>query len=216
VLTAHPTQIVRRALQHKHCSIARLLQEADSLERTALEKEETVTGIVREVMALWQTDELRRSKPTPVDEARVGLHVVEQSLWAAVPQFLRRLSASLRNLSGHDIPINCSPIHFSSWMGGDRDGNPNVTAAVRLGRVLRSHGQLLRALSACARAGDAAGGVHVALDCSRPLPARDRHVVFRAVHVPVQRRVVGGGRGDPPQGGGRLAACVAGPQRAAE
>ena len=60
VLTAHPTQIVRRALQHKHCHIARLLQDDDNLDRTALEKNETVSSLMRDVMALWQTDELRR------------------------------------------------------------------------------------------------------------------------------------------------------------
>lgn len=74
---------------------------------------------------------MRRNKPTPVDEARAGLHIVEQSLWNAVPKFLRKLSGALHGLTGHDLPVNCAPIHFGSWMGGDRDGNPNVTAAVR-------------------------------------------------------------------------------------
>lgn len=61
-------------------------------------------------------------------EARGGLHVVEQSLWAAVPSFLRRLSAALKKHTGRELPLNATPIRFGSWMGGDRDGNPNVTA----------------------------------------------------------------------------------------
>jgi phosphoenolpyruvate carboxylase len=54
--------------------------------------------------------------------------VVEQSLWAAVPSFLRRLSAALKKHTGRELPLNATPIKFGSWMGGDRDGNPNVTA----------------------------------------------------------------------------------------
>lgn len=61
-------------------------------------------------------------------EARGGLHVVEQSLWAAVPDFLRRLSTALKKHTGRELPLRATPIKFGSWMGGDRDGNPNVTA----------------------------------------------------------------------------------------
>lgn len=64
-------------------------------------------------------------------EARGGLHIVEQSLWAAVPTFLRRLSAALKKHTGRELPIGPAPLNFGSWMGGDRDGNPNVTASVR-------------------------------------------------------------------------------------
>ncbi len=66
-------------------------------------------------------------------EARGGLHIVEQSLWAAVPSFLRRLSAALKKHTGRELPIGPAPLNFGSWMGGDRDGNPNVTASVRAG-----------------------------------------------------------------------------------
>ncbi len=56
---------------------------------------------------------------------------MEQSLWAAVPSFLRRLSAALKKHTGRELPIGPAPLNFGSWMGGDRDGNPNVTASVR-------------------------------------------------------------------------------------
>lgn len=85
---------------------------------------------MREITALWQTDELRRRKPTPVDEARGGLHIVEQSLWTAIPHFLRKVSHALKHHTGRELPISATPIVFGSWMGGDRDGNPNVTAKV--------------------------------------------------------------------------------------
>ena len=94
------------------------------------EKEFLIEDLIREITALWQTDELRRKKPTPVDEARSGLHIVEQSLWTALPTFCRQLSAALKKHTGHALPLDCVPVRFASWMGGDRDGNPNVTAKV--------------------------------------------------------------------------------------
>jgi hypothetical protein len=65
-----------------------------------------------------------------IAEARGGLHIVEQSLWAALPAYLRRLNAALKRHCGRELPMGCAPLTFGSWMGGDRDGNPNVTAAV--------------------------------------------------------------------------------------
>ena len=130
VLTAHPTQVNRRTLQHKLTQIAQLLAEKDGGRLTEEEQAANLDAIRREITALWQTDELRRRKPTPLDEARGGLHIVEQSLWAAVPAHLRRIDAALRKHTGRELPINATPIRFGSWMGGDRDGNPNVTAKV--------------------------------------------------------------------------------------
>eukprot|EP00262_Sarcandra_glabra_P016940 TRINITY_DN5653_c0_g1_i2.p1 TRINITY_DN5653_c0_g1~~TRINITY_DN5653_c0_g1_i2.p1 ORF type:complete len:242 (+),score=28.49 TRINITY_DN5653_c0_g1_i2:83-808(+) len=90
VLTAHPTQINRRTLQYKHIRIAHLLEFNDRSDLTHEDREMLIEDLVREITSLWQTDELRRHKPTPVDEARAGLHIVEQSLWKAVPHYLRR------------------------------------------------------------------------------------------------------------------------------
>lgn len=130
VLTAHPTQINRRTLQYKHLRIAHLLEYNDRADLGHEEREMLIEDLRREVTSLWQTDELRRHKPTPVDEARAGLHIVEQSLWKAVPHYLRRVSAALKKHTGRPLPLTCTPIRFGSWMGGDRDGNPNVTAKV--------------------------------------------------------------------------------------
>ncbi|GMH36089.1 hypothetical protein BSKO_03957 [Bryopsis sp. KO-2023] len=130
VLTAHPTQVLRRTLQYKHTKIAALLQQNDRSDLTPHEKEAVIEELVREVSALWQTEELRRKKPTPVDEARGGLHIVEQSLWSAIPSCLRKLSEALRKFTGKDLPVDAQILKFGSWMGGDRDGNPNVTAEV--------------------------------------------------------------------------------------
>ncbi|XP_010477918.1 PREDICTED: phosphoenolpyruvate carboxylase 4-like isoform X1 [Camelina sativa] len=130
VLTAHPTQINRRTLQYKHIRMAHLLEYNDRPDLGLEDRETVIEDLVREITSLWQTDELRRQKPTPVDEARAGLNIVEQSLWKAVPHYLRRVSSSLKKLTGKPLPLTCTPIKFGSWMGGDRDGNPNVTAKV--------------------------------------------------------------------------------------
>ncbi|CAA7410323.1 unnamed protein product [Spirodela intermedia] len=130
VLTAHPTQINRRTLQYKHIRIAHLLEFNERPDLTLEDREMVIEDLVREITALWQTDELRRHKPTPVDEARAGLHIVEQSLWKAVPHYLRRVSTALKKHTGRPLPLTATPIKFGSWMGGDRDGNPNVTSKV--------------------------------------------------------------------------------------
>ncbi|KAK9063764.1 hypothetical protein SSX86_017636 [Deinandra increscens subsp. villosa] len=130
VLTAHPTQINRRTLQYKHLRISHLLEVNDRKDLTQEDQDTLIEDLVREITSIWQTDELRRHKPTPVDEARAGLNYVEQSLWKAIPHYLRRLSNALKKHTGRPLPLTCTPIRFGSWMGGDRDGNPNVTAKV--------------------------------------------------------------------------------------
>ncbi|XP_039143170.1 phosphoenolpyruvate carboxylase 4 isoform X2 [Dioscorea cayenensis subsp. rotundata] len=130
VLTAHPTQINRRTLQYKHKRIAHLLEYNEQPDLSHEDREMVIDDLVREITSLWETDEVRRHRPTPVDEARAGLHIVEQSLWKAVPHYLRRVSTSLKKHTGKPLPLTCAPIYFGSWMGGDRDGNPNVTAKV--------------------------------------------------------------------------------------
>ncbi|KAL6543748.1 Phosphoenolpyruvate carboxylase 4 [Orobanche gracilis] len=130
VLTAHPTQINRRTLQYKHIRISHLLEYNDRPDLGDEDREMLIEDLVRELASIWQTDELRRHKPTPVDEARAGLNIVEQSLWRAVPHYLRRLNSALKKHTGKQLPLTCTPIRFGSWMGGDRDGNPNVTAKV--------------------------------------------------------------------------------------
>ncbi|XP_050372635.1 phosphoenolpyruvate carboxylase 4 isoform X2 [Argentina anserina] len=130
VLTAHPTQINRRTLQYKHLRVSHLLDYRDRQDLTSEDRDMVIEDLVREITSIWQTDELRRHKPTPVDEARAGLNIVEQSLWKAVPRYLRCVSNALKKHTGKPLPLTCTPIRFGSWMGGDRDGNPNVTAKV--------------------------------------------------------------------------------------
>ena len=82
------------------------------------------------VAQAWHTDEIRKIRPTPVDEAKWGFAVVENSLWEGVPAFLRELNEQAEETFGITLPVDFVPVKFTSWMGGDRDGNPNVTAPV--------------------------------------------------------------------------------------
>ncbi|KAK8604180.1 hypothetical protein V6N13_096639 [Hibiscus sabdariffa] len=112
VLTAHPTQINRRTLQYKHIRIAHLLEYNDRPDLAHEDREMLIEDLVREITSIWQTDELRRHKPTPVDEARAGLNIVEQSLWKAVPHYLRRVSHALKKVT-RDVSL------LSRWMAID-------------------------------------------------------------------------------------------------
>ncbi len=130
VLTAHPTEVMRRTLMHKFQNVAEGLAQLDRPDLTIPEREQTEEALEREVHAIWETDELRHERPTPVDEARWGFVVVEQVLWRALPRHLRRLDRALRRFTGRPLAAEAAPIRFASWMGGDRDGNPNVTPEV--------------------------------------------------------------------------------------
>ncbi len=128
VLTAHPTEVVRRVLRAKHHDIARLLGERDRGDLTADEELEIEAALERNIMALWTTDGVRRRKPTPLDEVEWGLVFFEQSLWDAVPRYLRSVHRALLSSTGRPLPPDATPLRFGSWIGGDRDGNANVTA----------------------------------------------------------------------------------------
>ena len=130
VLTAHPTEVSRRTLIHKYNRIAQLLAERDHVDLTVPEREEVTAALRREVVSAWETDEVRHDRPSPLDEVRGGLIVFEQSLWHAVPAFLRSVDAALRRVAGRGLPLEVAPLRFGSWIGGDRDGNPNVTPEV--------------------------------------------------------------------------------------
>jgi len=130
VLTAHPTEVSRRTLIHKFNRIAELLAERDHVDLTVPEQEAVTEALRREIVAAWETDEVRHERPSPLDEVRGGLIVFEQSLWHAVPVFLRSVNAALRRVTGRGLPLDVAPLRFGSWIGGDRDGNPNVTPEV--------------------------------------------------------------------------------------
>ncbi|MCL7941251.1 phosphoenolpyruvate carboxylase [Halomonas sp. ATCH28] len=130
VLTAHPTEVIRRTLIQKYDAIDDCLTAIES-SADYPERGVRAQGRLEELISqAWHTDEIRHERPTPVDEAKWGFAVIENSLWQAVPDFHRDLDNLLLETAGERLPLDAAPIRFASWMGGDRDGNPNVTAKV--------------------------------------------------------------------------------------
>ncbi len=128
VLTAHPTQATRRTVLLKLLRVERCLETLDREDLTVAEREETTKALRRELAAIWATPDLRSERPTPEDEARGGFAIIEHVLWDAIPKHLREIDRCLARYGGEPLPGHRSPFRLSSWMGGDRDGNPNVTA----------------------------------------------------------------------------------------
>ena len=128
VLTAHPTEILRRTQMLKYDAIADELRHWD---RSIKHEEDRHKALLHRLIAeAWHTDEIRQERPTPQEEAKWGFAVIENALWEALPAFMRELDQALENAGLPELPIRSRPIRFASWMGGDRDGNPNVTAQV--------------------------------------------------------------------------------------
>ncbi len=127
VLTAHPTEVSRRTLIRKYTELAKTLDDFTRKDLLAYKQDKLEGRLYRLIEEIWTTDEIRVKRPTAVDEARGGLSAIGDNLWTAVPEFVRHLDRLCQQRLGHALPLTCNPFTFSSWMGGDRDGNPNVT-----------------------------------------------------------------------------------------
>ncbi|GLS83543.1 phosphoenolpyruvate carboxylase [Paraferrimonas haliotis] len=138
VLTAHPTEVSRQTLIHKYDALVDALSEMENPQLTDVEQTQLRLRIRQLIAQMWHTNEIRQTRPTPVDEASWGVAVIESSLWQAVPDYLRRFNDKLVEHTGQELPVELAPIRFSSWMGGDRDGNPFVTAKVTREVLLRN------------------------------------------------------------------------------
>ena len=128
VFTAHPTEVARQTVLLKRRRIAQQLEQLDHLPLTAEAAEECESNIRAEVTSLWQTDEVRLAKPTVDDEIRMGLRYFRLSLFDSLPKIYTEIVESFREV--YDLALDESSvpnvIHFGSWIGGDRDGNPLV------------------------------------------------------------------------------------------
>ncbi len=129
VLTAHPTEANRRTFIHKYDEIAEQLAITG----------DALNGRIEELIEqAWNTNEIRTQRPTPLDESRWGLNTIRDSLWTAVPDYIRELSDYCEDVTGQPLPINAKPITLASWMAGDRDGNPFVTAELSKKAAIRA------------------------------------------------------------------------------
>ena len=130
VFTAHPTDVARRVMHFKQRRIGRELEQLDRLPLSPSEAEQGQEALLAEITALWQTDEVRRRKPTVLDEIKMGLDHYPDSLVGPLPRLYEDMAAAFRDVYGREINPAELPtvVRFGSWIGGDRDGNPHVTA----------------------------------------------------------------------------------------
>ena len=128
VFTAHPTEVARQTVLLKRRRIAQELERLDRLPLTSEEAKDCENNIRAEVTSLWQTDEVRMAKPTVDDEIRMGLRYFRFSLFASLPRLYDEIVESFRDIYGMVLDESSVPnvVHFGSWIGGDRDGNPLV------------------------------------------------------------------------------------------
>ena len=127
VMTAHPTEAARRTLLEKHRRVAGLLDEFDGKELSARRRVELRERLAAEIESIWQTDEVRQTQLTPLDEVSNTLYYFDSTLFDAVPRLLEELEQQAeRQFPGVRLRDGATPLRFGSWVGGDRDGNPNV------------------------------------------------------------------------------------------
>jgi phosphoenolpyruvate carboxylase len=129
VFTAHPTEVARRTVLGKRRNIAGFLEQLDRLPLSISDAEELETRMLAEITALWQTDEVRLSKPSVSDEIRMGLDPYPMTLFDTLPKVYAEMADCFREVYSLDLPESQLPgvLSFGSWIGGDRDGNPFVT-----------------------------------------------------------------------------------------
>lgn len=147
VFTAHPTEAARRSIRTKIVRLAGLLEErADPrISESALARTERYVAELIDL--IWQTDELRRERPTPIDEARTVLDYFDEIFRDVAPDLFDELEFQLER-TGATMTLDARPLHFGTWVGGDRDGNPSVTAATTLAVLEAQHEHALRELIA--------------------------------------------------------------------
>ncbi len=202
VMTAHPTEAARRTLLEKHRRIADLLAAFDAENLASRQRAELQARLATEVESVWQTDEVRHTQPTVRDEVNYGLYYFDATLFDAAPALLEELERRLEeNFPGVELRDGAAPLRFGSWIGGDRDGNPNVTPEItwetlRLQQrlALRKYrdavADLGRRLSESSRFAPATDELRESLkDDANRLPATAKDVVTRNAEEPYRQKL---------------------------
>ncbi|WP_060928471.1 phosphoenolpyruvate carboxylase [Microbacterium hydrocarbonoxydans] len=131
VFTAHPTEARRRAVSSSIRRLSELLTQHDAASEGGSEEHRARRRMLEEIDTLWRTAPLRAQKPSPTDEVRTVMGVFDETLFTTVPHVYRRIDDALRgDESGSTAPVVPAFVRIGSWVGGDRDGNPFVTASV--------------------------------------------------------------------------------------
>jgi phosphoenolpyruvate carboxylase len=152
VLTAHPTEARRRAVVDALRRIGQQVERLDDPRLSAAEAAGARRRLLEEITALWRTSQLRRHPPTPLDEVRTVMSAFDETLFRLVPALYRELDLALAGeAAGRQAPEFPPFLRWGSWVGGDRDGNPNVTAAVTREAMAVQSEHALRGLEAVTR-----------------------------------------------------------------
>lgn len=130
VMTAHPTEVMLPGTIRTYRDLSANLLALDNPALPPSERAQIVNAIRAIVLRQWLTRQMRDDRPSPQEEAKYGLELTEKILWTAVPQFFRQLRGAFNQTIGSMVDLFPCPIRFASWIGGDRDGHPGVTAAV--------------------------------------------------------------------------------------
>jgi phosphoenolpyruvate carboxylase len=151
ILTAHPTESSRRSILTHRRRLATLLQQRTDSRSSDADRRRAERRLAEVVDLLWQTEEVRRERPTPLDEARAALFYLDELAGSVLPDLLDDLAVHARRV-GVDMPTTARPLRLGTWVGGDRDGNPSVTPETTLAvlALQRDHavGVLLDAVDA--------------------------------------------------------------------
>ncbi len=145
VFTAHPTEAARRTVMFKRRRIGEYLEALDRIPIPEQELARLEELVLAEITSLWQTDEVRSRRPTVYDEIKMGLDYYDVSIFETLPELYREISEALRAAYSLEIEPCELPLvlHFGSWIGGDRDGNPFVTPEVTRAALQLARGHLL-------------------------------------------------------------------------
>ena len=145
VFTAHPTEVARRSVMFKRRRIGEYLASLDCIPVPEQELARLEELLMAEITSLWQTDEVRSRRPTVYDEIKMGLDYYDVSIFATLPTLYREVAEALRTAYGLEMEAVALPklLHFGSWIGGDRDGNPFVTPQVTRDAIQMARGHLL-------------------------------------------------------------------------
>jgi len=135
VFTAHPTEAARRSVLNKLGRVAKLLDQPNSSSQR--------NQLAETIDVLWQTDELRVGRPEPLDEAMNALYYLDDLFKLTIPEVLHDFKNEIKRL-GVELPLDARPLSFGSWIGGDRDGNPNITASITESAMVLQVGHAIR------------------------------------------------------------------------
>ena len=145
VFTAHPTEAARRSILSKISAVAELLTERSDPRILDSDRDRIDRRLAEVIDLIWQTDELRRAQPTPLDEARSVIYYLDKIFREVSADLYDELDHQLARL-GVELPAEATPLQFGTWVGGDRDGNPYVTSATTIEVLDMQHGHALREL----------------------------------------------------------------------